>query len=363
MVPYWLLFSIPCALALTSRPEFVQRRDINMALWFFGLFLILMIAFRWKVGSDWGSEISYMNRAEYRPFLEAIRLTDPGFGAIVWLCSQTPFNVWISNFCCGLIFTVGLIVFCRNEPHPWLALTIAVPYLVIVVGMGYNRQSTAIGLMMIALVKLQQRSIISFYIYMFLAGTLHSSAVLMFPLGIIGSRINKAVALVVGAPFFAIAFSYVLQDKVDDYLTGYVKQEYLSAGALVRQIMNAIPALIFMVKGKTFYLTDSQRKIGNALCIAAIFFLFCNFAFPSAVWVDRMALYVIPIQMFVLGRLPAATARSWSEYRALSFAVVCYSAAVMMVWLLYAVNATEWLPYQMFPIEQLYGRDAGGPRV
>ena len=36
--------------------------------------------------------------------------------------------------------------FVRRQPMPWLGLLVAIPYLVIVVGMGYSRQAIALGL-------------------------------------------------------------------------------------------------------------------------------------------------------------------------------------------------------------------------
>ena len=57
----------------------------------------------------------------------------------------------------GAIFAIGLVVFCRNLPRPWLALAVAVPYLVIVVAMGYSRQGVALGLAMLGLVALGKK--------------------------------------------------------------------------------------------------------------------------------------------------------------------------------------------------------------
>lgn len=359
MIPYWLLFAVPCAFAMTTAPRFNEVRRFNLPLWVFGLFLVLMIGFRWRVGADWGSEVSYMNRAQYRTFIDAVGLSDPGFGALVWLCSQTPFNAWILNLACGGIFTVGLILFCRNEPHPWLAVTIAIPYLVIVVGMGYNRQSTAIGLMMAASVMLQRNAIIPFYLCMVTASMLHSSAALFMILGLIASKTNRNIYMSIGVAVFGAAFFIYSADKIDDYLNAYVYQEYLSKGSVIRILMNFFPSIIFLAKLDRFRLTSDQAAYGLALaCISFVFFI-CNLIFPSATWVDRMALYAIPIQIFVLGRLPAAMARSWSEYRLWSAGIAAYSVIIMLFWLNFADTASEWVPYETYPVHQLFGRDAG----
>ena len=46
-------------------------------------------------------------------------------------------------------FTYGLFRICRQQPNPWLALVVATPFLIIVVGMGYTRQAAAMGFLMI----------------------------------------------------------------------------------------------------------------------------------------------------------------------------------------------------------------------
>jgi hypothetical protein len=70
------------------------------------------------------------------------------------------------------------------------------------------------------------------------------------------------------------------------------------------------------------------------------------FLTAATVVVDRIALYIIPLQAFVLGRLPFALARQVGGYTQLSLAVIIYSAIVQFVWLNYAVHASSWLPYQ-----------------
>jgi hypothetical protein len=54
------------------------------------------------------------------------------------------------------------VSFCRTQPRPWLALTLAFPYLVVVVAMGYTRQGVAIGLEMLALLALERDRLLPF---------------------------------------------------------------------------------------------------------------------------------------------------------------------------------------------------------
>ena len=57
---------------------------------------------------------------------------------------------------------------------------------------------------------------------------------------------------------------------------------------------------------------------------------------------DRMGLYVIPLQLFLCGRI----GKLGREFE--SMAVLAY-AATMAVWLGFATHAYAWLPYQFLP--------------
>jgi len=69
----------------------------------------------------------------------------------------------------------------------------------------------------------------------------------------------------------------------------------------------------------------------------------------SSTAVDRIALYVIPLQLFVFSSLPGLV-RDRGTSTALILGVVAYSFAVQFVWLNYADNAMEWVPYRVYPI-------------
>ena len=355
MVPYWMLFSLCGFAALISRPSLDPRDRRGAWLALFGLFLALMIGFRWGVGGDWGSETRMLRIIRNLDLIDALRALDPAFGLVVWIEAQDGYNIWQMNLFAGVVFTIGLVFFCKNEPHPWLAATVAIPYLVIVVAMGYTRQSAAIGMAMSAFVMLQRRAISRFLVFVLLGATMHSTAVLLFPLGIIGSRVSKTAALLLGGPVFLIAFTYLLQDKVDTFIGGYVTAAYSSSGALIRVSMNVIAAALFLLFRNRFQLSPEQRALITTLSIVALLFLVALFTTSSSTAVDRMALYIIPLQLFVFGRLPTALGRSDSERRMLTLGVIVYSLAIMLVWLNFADNAASWIPYQIFPVEYLEG--------
>ena len=61
--------------------------------------------------------------------------------------------------------------------------------------------------------------------------------------------------------------------------------------------------------------------------------------------VDRLSLYIIPLQMAVLARMPRAL-----DSPILRVTIMLYSAAVLFVWLGFATHAQYWLPYRFYPL-------------
>ena len=119
--------------------------------------------------------------------------------------------------------------------------------------------------------------------------------------------------------------------------------------------MNALPAFLYFVFRSRLKLDDDERRFLDVLALIALAFVGLLYVSPSSTAVDRMALYIIPIQLLVLGRLPLALARTRADYKLLAAGVVVYSAAVMFVWLNFAVDASAWVPYSLIDADRLVG--------
>lgn len=355
MIPYLVIFAIAASFALGTWPKSAKTNRSSFFLVLYAILIALMIGFRWQVGGDWSWDVVRMIKYQDLDIIEFMNLIDPGYGVLMWICTNSGFNVWFLHLMGGAIFAFGLAKFCLNEIHPWLAMTVAVPYLVIVVAMGYDRQAVAIGFVMVAMVALQDRSLKRFIGNMILATSMHETALGLMPIFIFGSRINKFLALIVGGPIFAAGYAYFLQSKAESAVEGYIHTGYSSSGAGIRIAMNAIPALFYIVFRRRFQLTDNQRTFAIVMSMIALAFVVFMILSPSSTAVDRMALYIIPLQLFILGRLPLALAPTPAAYKVLTLGVVTYSLAAMMIWLNFADNAPLWVPYSLIGINRLIG--------
>jgi len=103
--------------------------------------------------------------------------------------------------------------------------------------------------------------------------------------------------------------------------------------------MNIPPALLFLLFQNRFTLDLQARALWRNFSIAAFGCLGLFMYLESSTVVDRLALYVIPLQLFVWSRLPEAFPDRRGANGLLVIAAILYSAAVQFTWLNFAANA------------------------
>ena len=350
MLPYWLLFFL-AAWRASTRLQPVQASTIRWPDWWWVTFaaLVLMIGLRHQVGGDWLTYADHITEAGYQSLAQAVGTGDPAYSLLNWLAARMDLGPYFVNTVCAALFAWGLVVFCRAQPRPWLALVVAMPYLVTVVAMGYTRQGTAIGLAMLGLAALSDRKILRFVVFVALAAAFHKSAVILMPLAVLaGTRQKLWTAFWVGLSS-VLFYGLLLQDSVDALTVNYIGAQYDSSGAAIRVAMNAVPAALFLWYRRRFVMPQVERSFWTWMSLGALAFVGLLVVSPSSTAVDRVALYWIPLQLFVLSRLPNALGPRNGQNSFWVRAVVAYSAAVLFVWLVFATHAFAWLPYQFYP--------------
>jgi len=214
MWPYWLLFLVPALQASTKLrvvKEISKYGSLGSGQWrFIFVTLVLIIGFRHQVGGDWFIYLRNVESTADLTLVEALNSFrgDPTDNVLNWVGAHSGLGIYFVNTVYAIFFTLGLLVFCHRQPRPWLALTVAVPYLVTVVAMGYSRQGAAIGLVMLGLVALEYKQVTKFLLWVGFAATIHKSAVILIPLAVLaGSRNRLVKACLVG---ITAALLYVL---------------------------------------------------------------------------------------------------------------------------------------------------------
>jgi hypothetical protein len=322
-----------------------------------GTVTFLMVGLRYEVGGDW---FVYLNNLEefnisFNQILD-VNKGDLLFNLFNWLGVQTGMGIYLPNMVAAGAFTLGLMTFCRSCPRPWLALLLSVPYLITVVAMGYTRQGAAIGMMLMALVSLEHKNIIKFLIWSAIAALFHKSAVILIPLALFSDVRRTFVTVLILIATGLLLFILLLQEHIDALIYGYIDSQYQSSGAAIRVSMNAIPACLFLIFKSRFRLELDPAKLSfwTWMSWGALGFVLLLYFFPSSTAVDRVALYWIPLQLYVGSRLPDALGTCRESNTIWVICVILYCATVHFVWLFFADTAFAWLPYKFFPWEWLW---------
>lgn len=345
MWPYWLMFLIPAWAVLTpSRLKSSQARVVWVVV---GVLFALIMGLRHEVGGDWGSYDHHFIRASALTLPEVLSGGDPGYYGLNWLTEMLGGSIYHVNLVCAAIMMWGTVVFCRVQPNPWLALMAAVPYMLIVVGMGYTRQAVALGFALLGLTALGNGRVRWFVIWIALGATFHKSAVLLLPIAALAASRNRFMTAGLVGVSTVLLYYLLLADASEALWENYVEAEYKSDGGLIRVLMNVVPAVLLILFRKHLVPNLQERKLWLWIAVFALACLpLVGFASTA---VDRVALYLIPLQLFVFSRIPRL-ASTVQVRTPLVLGVVGYYAAVLFVWLNFATHSQYWLPYQFMPL-------------
>lgn len=346
MFPYWLLFGGFSLAALLRGTRFYGERASFLLLWAAAA-VTLMIGLRNEVGGDW---ISY---ARLYQSIGRLGLTDaaqypldPAYTLLNWFSSQLGAGIWMVNLFCGAMLMWGVSRIAIRQPNPWLVFVVAVPYLIIVVGMGYTRQAAAIGLSMVGIAAFLDKRWRAFIIAMVGAALFHKTSIILFPIVALSISTNRFLSMALIFIIGLILFQSLVTDediyRMSEY---YINAEMQSEGAWIRALMNVCPAALFLVMQRKFGFAEQERKLWRNIAVAALIALIALLLLAWSALIDRISLYFLVIQLVILGRLPWAISRD-SRLQLLFIAgVIAYSATIQFVWLNYATHAVVWVPY------------------
>ncbi len=345
MLPYLILFAFVAvgAIAAALKPASIRPPRLIIP----ALIIILMIGFRREVGGDWWNYLIILDRVAPLDLFAALQRTEPAYGLLNWIAARPDWGIWFPNLVCGAIFTWGLVAFCRLQPNAWLALAVAVPYFVIGVGMGYTRQSAAIGLVMLALTSFYRGETLRMVAYVTFAAMFHTSALIMIPL--LGLAVVRQGVLATALLAMAAAFLYYqFSDRLLGRFETYTNRTYEGGGTVLRLAMNVIPALIFLAFRRRFSTTVSEMRLWSIMALFTCLSMILVFLVSATVIVDRLALYMIPLQILVLSRIPAVFGTGSRQNILFLSLILAFSLILEVAWLNLGRWGHAWLPYRNY---------------
>lgn len=344
MTPYWILFAIWAAGAVQFARQ--QYQAYSRAFYLTAATLTsLMIGLRYNVGGDWFTYLNMYEIIAFQTLGPALTTTDPGYAFLNWISAGAEWGIWFPNLGCGILFMAGLSRLAWRQPNPWLAVLVAVPYLIIVVAMGYTRQAAAIGIICWAVADASPKRLGRLVLTIAFAALFHKTAILFLPILLLPVLVRSPLLGIVGAIAFTLLFNVFLGGTSDDLVNNYVNSDYNSQGAAIRVAMNVVAAIIMLILRDRLGLNDFAKSFWSNCSILSILCVFGLLLFSASSGVDRIALFLIPLQIVTFSRIPYALSTIGRPQLSAVLAVIGYSFAVQFVWLNFGDNAALWKPY------------------
>ncbi|MBD7988319.1 EpsG family protein [Luteimonas sp. Sa2BVA3] len=297
---YLLVYLLAAGSAFLVRSP---RRSWHLAI-LTGVFLALFIGTRHEVGCDF---TAYAARYESLypatvGWLQGLQMGEGGFHIINILSRDLGWGFRGVVMLCAILYAWGLVRFSRLAPRPMAFVAIAIPILVVQLGMSGMRQATATALLMLAYVAFTQRRQWLTAGWIGLAFLFHESAIAFLPMALLARRQISAKYLVVGVILLAPLAGMLLGERLDVYSARYVDQIYgenSAGGAWIRYAIAATPLfLCWWKRGKV------QAAFPTLYPLLWIFMLITMALVlvggVSSVALHRLTFYVLPVSLLAL---------------------------------------------------------------
>jgi hypothetical protein len=256
-------------------------------------------------------------------------------------------DIHLVNLICATISLACLFNFSRQvEMDSNLLLFIATPYLLFVVGMGYTRQSVALGLALNAIGYLRHGREKTFYLFAILATLFHYSAIFLVLLWWVNNFKRTAVVVLAIVAVSPILIPLLSSDRYVRYLNNDAAMQ--SHGVWTR-ILLIVLALLVIFNQKASWAQETVLRRAIIRGAVALGFITLLSVFLSTL-ADRVCLYLFFMYMLGMGSVIRNSIR---PFKFLSiFLVVSLSYAVFLAWFGFsAFAAGGWFPYGI----SLYG--------
>lgn len=340
--------------------SFLNIRAVESKIFYilFLIFLFFMTGLRYEVGGDWDNYIAIYDLFNGVSFADAVKLTDPGYAVFNYIGQYFELkDTILVNFLCALIFYFCFYLLAKNTENYWLPLLISFPYLILVVPMGYTRQSVAIALILVALKYAVEKRLKLFLIFSLLAILFHKTAIIVFiflPF-FISYKIfyNRFIFL-----FYALfSFLFVSLVVYISSLTGdniYTDQssEMTSVGALFRISVHFLTLIFYLFYRKKIILKYPRYyRLFDYMALLVIYVFML--AIPFSTLADRFNLYLIVFDIFVFSALYTML-KGFNKYFMLG-TIIFFNTIMMVIWLNFGSWSHAWLPYQNYISNYIFG--------
>ena len=330
------------------------------------LFFIFFIGLRYKVGCDWDSYVTLIDKYLSFNILEILKYNLTGYSQyedspnhyyviqelVHVFLSIISKNIYILNLIYATIFVIPLFYFCWKLKRTYLSLLISYPYYMIVVGMGPIRQAACISIVMISIIFISKNKYFSHLIATAFSLFIHQYSIIFNGIIFTPSLINLVREKISKKNIFllVIIFSIILYN-----LPSFLAKSYfylldptygsraISVASIFIWIINFIPSIIYLKNNQNFPFNKNMKEVINYLTIFEIVLL--PLVFLKYVVAYRLLLYCFPASIFITSYIPDSRIFKIKNNYLINIIIIS-SFVTLIVWLKYAVHSFCWLPYK-----------------
>jgi len=267
--------------------------------------LFLFSAFRYEVGCDWTGYENQYHISGLMSIDDVVQGRETLWWLIIHSLNGSGLSYpWINVVSSGIAF-FGIHILAKRQPDPLGFLILLFPVLMINMPMSAIRQGAAIGLVCIAITRLLDRKAFAYTLWIFLAASFHSSAMIFVVLApFIGSRVSKLrvfIAAILVIPGLVLLSS---GDSGQVASSRYIGADREAFGAVFRLGLLALSGIMYLIFIRRAWRHDFRNDY--ALVTLGSFSMIGILAgLPlSSIIMDRLGYYLIPIQAMIFARIP-----------------------------------------------------------
>ena len=268
------------------------------------VFLFSFAAFRFEVGCDYYTYYDHSIMFADLNFEEAANRSEPGYWETVVLLKRIGLEFPAINVVASAVFFLGVHRIARRQPNPLMYLTLLFPVLVTGIPMSAVRQAIAMGLIAFAYNSFADRKLMSYIVWVIVAGLFHKSAYLFLvatPIIYNKGKVNRGT---VGVVLTLVALYFASNSDIAEQYSGkYVGTRIEAAGALYRVGLVAFTGLAMLL----LYRSKWQKFCPNDYELAFYFSIASVAVLPllvySSVASDRYGYYLMLITSLIQARL------------------------------------------------------------
>ena len=342
---YYYFVTVSIALLAVALPTHRRMPLLSGAVF---VFLSIFVGLRHHVGMDWNNYLHMLRRANAGEWFQSLSAAEPSYALLLWMAGQSNLGIYGANFIGALIFFAGLFRFAAATPAPWVALTVAMPYLVLVISASAARQAIAIGWLLWIFAEWKQASVKKRAAFVMVAASFHYSACVFAVFLLIDSPLRSSVKFV-GSIVFGLLVLVGLNSTgaLSIYSNYYISSSagglIESSGAFFHVALNGLPAIFMLLLGR------HRRRLLNAddgviyyLSVLSIILILFSFFFSTAA--SRISVYLFPVSMWFFASFPLVFPAHHRTYIKLLTAI-CYVFS-LAIWLAFANNAAAYKDYR-----------------